>query len=283
MIRFPSLRFDWRAPSLLLAGLCLMPLTTRSAEVSGLVYPMLDIQLSVQVGGLVQKLHTKLGQAVKEGQTLVEFDASVQQLELKRKTVIAQDTSELESTRTRAQVYDELYKLSETATRNTRSVSVEELLKLKLDKVSAEGRMQQLEAQKQRELIERDQAQLELQQKSVRAPINGVIADILVDPGEWAKPGDIVMRLVDTSSVDLRMHLPPVVAASFKTGARVNATFEATRGNSVSAEGHVLFVSPVADGASGLVDVRVRFLNSRGLIRAGSKGHIADAELARMR
>jgi len=249
-----------------------------AADVVGLVYPIMDIQLSVQTTGLVHRVHAKLGQSVKEGQTLLELDTSAQSLELKRRTIIAQDMSELESTRTRAKVYGEMYRMNEAAARATRSISQEELLKLQLDKVSAEGRAQQLEAQKQREVVERDQARVELTQKSIRAPIQGVIADILIDPGEWAKPGDVVMRLVDTSQVDLRMHLPPTVAVSFKVGEKVRAQFETGRGSSVAGEGAVFFVSPVADAASGLVDVRVRFPNPKGQIRAGSKGSIANGD-----
>ena len=265
-------------------GVCLAALAVafqgpvHAADIVGLVYPIMDIQLSVQTTGLVHRVHAKLGQAVKEGQTLLELDTSAQSLELKRRTIIAQDMSELESTRTRAKVYTDMYRMNEAAARSTRSVSQEELLKLQLDKVSAEGRTQQLEAQKQREVVERDQARVELSQKSIRAPIQGVIADILIDPGEWAKPGDVVMRLVDTTQVDLRMHLPPTVAATFKVGEKVRAQFETGRGSSVGGEGAVFFVSPVADAASGLVDVRVRFPNPKGQIRAGSKGTIANAD-----
>lgn len=256
-----------------------------AGEIVGLVYPIMDIQLSVQAAGLVQKLNVKLGQSVKEGQTLIELDASAQQLEVARRTIIAQDMSELESTRKRAKVYGEMYRMNEAAASATRSISQEELLKLQLDKVGAEGRAEQLDAQKQREIVERDQARIELTQKSVRAPIQGTIADILVDPGEWAKPGDVVMRLVDTTQVDLRMHVPPTLAGTFKQGEKVRAQFEASRGSSISGEGQVFFVSPVADAASGLVDVRVRFPNPKGQIRAGSKGSIAihDADAAKTR
>lgn len=265
--------------NLLLAGQAL------SGEVVGLVYPILDIQLSSQTAGLVQKVHVKLGQSVKEGQTLIELDASAQNLEVARRTIIAQDMSELESTRKRAKVYGEMYKISEAAASATRSISLEELLKLQLDKLGAEGRAEQLEAQKQREVVERDQARVELAQRAVRAPIQGAIADILIDPGEWAKPGDVVMRLVDTTQVDLRMHLPPTIAGTFRQGEKVRAQFEAPRGSSISGEGQVFYVSPVADAASGLVDVRVRFPNPKGQIRAGSKGSIAiqDADAAKTR
>ena len=260
-----------------LASLALQT-SAMAADVMGLVYPVMDIQLSVQTTGLVHRVPVKLGQAVREGQTLLELDTSAPSLELKRRTIIAQDVSELESTRTRAKVYGEMYRMNEAAARNTRSVSQEELLKLQLDKVSAEGRAQQLEAQKEREVVERDQARVELMQKSIRAPVSGVIADILIDPGEWAKPGDVVMRLVDTSQVDLRMHLPPPVAIGFKVGEKVRAQFETGRGSSIAGEGAVYFVSPVADAASGLVDVRVRFPNPKGQIRAGSKGVIANGD-----
>jgi multidrug efflux pump subunit AcrA (membrane-fusion protein) len=43
------------------------------------------------------------------------------------------------------------------------------------------------------------------------------------------------------------------------------------------AEGVVQFVSPLADNASGLVDVRAVFANPKGVIRPGVKGRLVSS------
>jgi multidrug efflux pump subunit AcrA (membrane-fusion protein) len=82
-----------------------------------------------------------------------------------------------------------------------------------------------------------------------------------------------MVRLADFSQVELRLNLPQAAAASFRVGGRVAARFEAGAAQ-VSATGLVNFVSPLADSASGLVDVRIRFDNPNGRIRPGAKAVI---------
>jgi len=167
----------------------------------------------------------------------------------------------------------ELLEMTEAVARASQSVSREELLKARMEKAAAEGRVLQLQAQKARERVEHEQAQLDLQQRTVRAPMAGVVVDVPVDVGEWAKPGDAVIRMADISQVELRLNLPQSAAAGFRIGSRVGAQFEAPAGR-VQASGQVYFVSPLADSASGLVDVRIRFPNPKGLIRPGAKAVI---------
>ncbi len=246
-----------------------------AAEWVGLAHPVADLQLSVPVAGVVQRISTRPGQVVRAGDVLLALDSTAQQAELRRRTVLLEDASELQSARARLQALTELLDMTEAVARNSQSVSREELLKLRLEKASAEGRLQQLEAQKKRERIEHEQARIDLEQRTLRAPLAGVVVDVRAEIGEWARPGDEVVRLADISQVELRLNLPQAVAAGLRVGARVPAAFEAGAAQ-VQATGTVRYVSPVADSASGLVDVRIRFANPKGQIRAGAKAVIRD-------
>ena len=107
---------------------------------------------------------------------------------------------------------------------------------------------------------------------SSSAPVSSVVTDVLIDPGEWAKLGDVILKLVDLSQVELRLNVPPAFAATLKRGDSVPAVFESAKGSTVT--GLVKYVSPVVDSASGLVDVRIRYPNTRGEIRPGLKGAV---------
>lgn len=255
----------------LAAGL-LSSMAAWADEVVGLVYPLADVQLSVPVAGVVSSVRVSLGQRVREGQQILQLDASSQSLELKRRSVVAQDTSAQETARQRVEVVDELAAMTREAAERSRSVSREEWLKLRLDQISARGNDLQQRAQKEREKVERDQAQNDLAQRSLSAPRAGVIVALDVDAGEWAKPGDSIVRLVDVSSVDVRLNVPEALARQVRVGAKVSARFEG-QGEALRS-GKVFFVSPLADAASGLVDVRVRFDNADGRLRPGIKAAI---------
>jgi RND family efflux transporter MFP subunit len=236
-----------------------------------LVHPVSDVQLSVPVAGVVQRVLVKPGQWVREGQALVELESAAQQLEFRRRTVILEDESELSASRARLEVVTELQRMTESVASTTSSISREELLKQRLETLSATGRLVQLQAQKRREQIELEQARADLGQRTLRAPTAGMVVDAPAEVGEWAKPGDNVMRIVDASSVELRFSVPLEALASLRVGAKLSASFESGRGM-IAAEGQVQFVSPVADPASGLSEVRAVFANQRGALRPGVKG-----------
>jgi RND family efflux transporter MFP subunit len=244
---------------------------TASTEIVGLVYPVADVQLGVSVSGVVQRLLVKSGQTVRAGQALLEMESQSQKLELQRRTLVAQDTSELAATQSRLNVLDEMLQLSELVASRSQSISKEELAKQRLERMSTHGRLQQLQAQKLRERVEMQLAQADLEQRTLRAPRAGVVVEVAIEAGEWAKPGDAVFRLVDTGLVELRVNAPQAAVHSLRIGQRIGAIFE-SGGAPVQAEGVVHFVSPVADTASGLVGLRLRFANPKGLIRPGSKG-----------
>ncbi len=250
-----------------------------SGELVGLVHPVADIQFGVPVAGVVQQLLVKPGQFVREGQALLELDSQSQRLELQRRTLVAKDSSELEATRDRLKLLDEMLQLTEVVASRSQSVSKDELAKQRMERMSTYGRLQQLQAQKSREQVELQLAQAELAQRTVRAPRNGMVVDVVIEPGEWAKPGDPLFRLVDTTLVELRMNVPQSVARGLRVGHRMSARFESGAAP-LQAEGVVHYLSPLADTASGLVDLRLRFANAKGLIRPGAKGSLNIGSVA---
>jgi multidrug efflux pump subunit AcrA (membrane-fusion protein) len=76
--------------------------------------------------------------------------------------------------------------------------------------------------------------------------------------------------LVDSSQVELRLNVSPRAAVGLKSGATLQASFD-DGDTSRTASGRVSFVSPMADAASGLIEVRAVFDNKRAELRPGSK------------
>ena len=105
-----------------------VPGASHAAEHVGLVHPVSDVQLSVPVAGVVQRVLVKPGQWVREGQALVELESAAQQLEFRRRTVILEDESELAASRARLEVVTELQRMTESVASTTSSISREELL-----------------------------------------------------------------------------------------------------------------------------------------------------------
>ena len=100
----------------------------------------------------------------------------------------------------------------------------------------------------------------------IRSPIDGVVTDRPLYPGETAAAGTPLLTVMDTSQVVARAHIPQEQAALIKTGdiARINTA----EGGDVA--GKVVLVSPALDPNSTTVEVWIQAPNREGKLRPGS-------------
>ncbi len=251
----------------------LVPLGVHAKSYSGLIYPLHDITLSAGVSGLVMKRVVLPGQPVKAGQLLLLLDDRLQSIESNRRRVIFEDKSELQATGERQRILDTLLHDTRAVYQRTGSISKDELLRLEAEQLASQGRFEQLLEQKKREQLDYESAERDRLQRHITAPISGLVTRVIPQVGEWAKAGDPMLHMVDTSVAVLRLAVPHSVASALKTGARQQIQLEP--GSSVAAvTGVIKFVSPVADPASGLVQVEVNFANPGHRIKTGIKGMI---------
>ncbi len=89
-------------------------------------------------------------------------------------------------------------------------------------------------------------------QMIVRAPFDGIVAERLVQPGEYLRAGDAVARLVDTGTREVRVHAPVELARHVAAGTRV-----LVRTGSDEREARVTALVPVGDEASRQLELRV--------------------------
>lgn len=245
----------------------------------GLVHPKYELTLSMGIGGVVSNLNVRPGQAVKGGQTLLVLDDRIQSIEVNRRQVVFEDDSEVRAARDRYRALEVMYKDSKRVFDSTGSISRDEMSKLEVELSGAKGRLDQLAAQKRREKLEYEGAVQERALRALTAPRAGVITRVEPKVGEWAKPGETMMVLVDASTLYLTTNVPLRVVPGLKAGQAIQVSFEAAAATA-PVTGRVAYVSTVADAASGLVEVRVDLANPGLKIRPGIKGMI-DLPLAK--
>lgn len=245
--------------------------STWAGKFVGLVYPRHDLNLSIGIAGPVSDIPVERGRYVQAGQVLLVLDDRLQATEVMRRKVVADDKSELLAAQERLRVTKGLLDDAREVYDKTRSISREELSRLESDFIVAKGRAEQLEAQEIREQMELLNAEQERELRRLRAPVSGIVARIDAKVGEWVKPGEQVMQLVDASTCFLSVAVPLDTALRLKSGVVVPIQFERI-GDVQSVTGQIEFVAPVADPSSGLVAVRIRFRNDKSRITPGIKG-----------
>ncbi len=152
-----------------------------------------------------------------------------------------------------------------TAARNQYAIS-----KKHLDALMAIGKQQalksaagQLESAKGKYLG----AQAQLGYSEIRSPIDGVITDRPLYPGEMAAAGTALLTVMDVSSVIAKAHIPQSDAAALKVGDKGTMTVP---GIEQTIEGKVTVVSPALDPNSTTVEVWLEAKNPKHALKPGT-------------
>ncbi|HEX6802872.1 MAG TPA: efflux RND transporter periplasmic adaptor subunit [Terriglobales bacterium] len=112
-----------------------------------------------------------------------------------------------------------------------------------------------------------DAAEAQLSYSEIRSPINGVVTERPLYPGEMATAGTPLMTIVDASQLTARAHVPQAEAAALKVGDPAEVSLP---GVDTPFPGKVSVVSPALDPNSTTVEVWVQLKNPRGQLKPGS-------------
>jgi len=121
---------------------------------------------------------------------------------------------------------------------------------------SAKGRLMNAEAQ--------------VSYASLRSPIDGVVTDRPLFPGETAVAGSPVLTIMDTSSLLAKLHIAQSNAQQLALGAVAEI---AIPGVEDPVDGRVSFISPALDPGSTTVEVWLKLPNPKGAYKVGASVH----------
>ncbi|MBW1915009.1 MAG: efflux RND transporter periplasmic adaptor subunit, partial [Deltaproteobacteria bacterium] len=239
--------------------------------VQGITEPVNDVTLSFEIDGKIAKVLFKEGQNVAKRSTLIELHKWLERFESQRFELIWKDKSEVQAASEREKTLKSLYESTLDLYEQTGSVSKDEIDKLELEYTMAALEHQRLETAENREQIEYDMALARLDKLSLRSPINGIVAELYLVEGESCESRQPVVRVVDVSQCLLVCNIEYFIGANLKEGQTVELSIPVGAGT-VEKIGTIIFISPVADPASGLLTVKAKFKNSDRKVKPGVIG-----------
>ena len=238
------------APWLVGAAVLLHSLRSLAADgswVNGVTEPIKDVTLAFPIVGVAGARPLEEGSTVRKGQVVIELDKQLEELDLERKRL------------SRELAASELERLKSLAQRNAISVSKEEI----------EKKRSEFEITK----VDHELAAAVLMRRQLISPIDGQVAQFYKDVGEKCEDQQPVVRIVDTRRCHLVANLEPRLAQSLRLDQKVRV--EVLVGDSpVTVDGTLIYLSPVADAASGLLRIKAVFENPEGKIRPGIAGRL---------
>lgn len=213
--------------------------------VTGITESILDATLSSPVPGVLGRRHFKEGDTVKAGETLIELDRRLEELEVvRRKAVHAQSKAEYEVTKA-------LFEKPGSST----------------PKVDVERRQLEYEVAK----VEHQLAEEQLRRRLIQAPFEGTIAEMYLQAGEACQAQQPLLRLVDTRQCFFVCNVEAKAGFTLKLDQEVE--LEIGEGaEPFRVRGRLVFISPIVDPASGLLKVKALFANPAAAVRPGVAG-----------
>jgi RND family efflux transporter MFP subunit len=226
----------------------------RDVIATGTTEPVRDANLSPQMTGRIAAITVKEGDKVKAGALLARLDSI--EASLRVESTAANAASTLANYELAKAEYERMAPLAERGT-----VTQQQLQRLA-------GNRDALKAASDAAKVGQADAARNVTNTSLKAPFSGIISKVNSEVGEVATlvPPTVLMRLVDLSSVDVRVPVHERELARITVGNKVTATFPSM---GQSAEGTVTFISPEIDPKTRSAEVVTRIPNPTAAFRAG--------------
>ncbi len=210
--------------------------------------------VSPRVDGLVARLRVDAGDKVRAGAPLVELDATIATLALRR--------AEANVAETRAR----LTEAERLRTEGRRLVAERHLPQTELARRESEVTLAAA-ALAATQAAEREQAEL-VRRHVVPAPFSGVVARRMTDVGEWVTRGTPIFELVATDRVRLDVQAPQERFAALNSATKVSVLPDALPGTRLP--GRIVARVPVSNASSRTFLVRILVDEAAGRLLPGT-------------
>jgi len=220
---------------------------------SGAIVPERDATVRAQVGGSVLQTYAEQGQRVGAGQLLARIDASgLQDTYLSARSAVTSASSGADIA---ARELARSQKLLAAGAIAERDMEQARRASIAANAGLADARARLANAQKQ------------LDNTRIVAPIPGVVSERSVSAGDVVQPGAAMYTVVDPSSMRLEASIPADQLSAVRIGVPVNFSINGYPGRTML--GKVTRISPTADPATRQVRIIASIPNTTGALVGG--------------
>lgn len=177
-------------------------------EVTGSLMAVERAEVAAQESGKVAEVLVDVGDLVKTGDPLLNVDARRMEAELaEREAMATASAARVEERSAEAERANRDLKMKEDLFAQ-RAVSEREFLDAKREASVAEARGKAAKDEQKAAESALELLRVRLEDLSVKAPFDGVVVERHVDAGEWLAPGEAVVTLVSTGTVEAWISVP---------------------------------------------------------------------------
>ncbi len=247
------------------------PTPPPAAALGCVIEPTDTAEVAASASGVLESVRVERGARVRRGQVLATLQADVERAAVEAAWAKASAESEVNAL---AAARD----LAKLKLRRMHALTTIEVgARLELENAAAEFEIADHRLQQAREALllarrEHDLAQRQLEQRLVLSPIDGIVADRLLNPGERAD-GRPILRVVALDRLRVEVVVPASRFGRIREGMAATVRADGLDGPEVGAR--VAQVDRFVDAASGTFRARLDVSNGKGAIPAGVRCQVA--------
>jgi RND family efflux transporter MFP subunit len=246
--------------------LLLFSAAARAEDYACLIQPRQTLRLAAAVQGVVASVSVDRGDRVRKGQVLASLDSDVEvanaeiaKVRAANDTAVAAGRARLDFLRRKQGRNDQL--------RMTDAVSFAQADEAAADAKVADSQLHEAELNVAQARLEARRAEGLLQQRKIVSPVDGVVTERALGPGEFRSDQAHVLTVAEMDPLTVEAWLPIGVYGRVKAGDAAQVSPEEPVGGAYTAT--VTVVDQVLDAASGTIGVRLELPNPDMRLPAG--------------
>lgn len=251
-------------PLLPLAMLAVRP--ALAADHACLIEPKQVLKLAAPVQGVVASVEVDRGDRVRQGQVVARLDSEVEEANALIARVRAANDSPINSARARVEFLRRKVSRNEQL-RATDAVSFAAADEAAADARVAEAQLREAELTLAMARVEQRRAEGLLQQRRVVSPIDGVVTERALGPGEFRNDQAHILTVAQIDPLRVETFVPIAEFRRVRAGDKAEVLPEAPIGGRYVAT--VTVVDHVLDAATGTIGIRLEMPNPDGVLPAG--------------
>ncbi len=240
---------------------------TVSLALEGYTEPYRTINVAADEMGIIEEVLVQEGEAVEAGHPLARLNSDVHLGLLAIAEQSMQSKGRLDAARAELDLRQErLAKLR--SLRIDGHARQEEVDRAEAEVEVGEANLRTAQEELLTRKLEYEKIKTQIDRRTVRAPISGVVTTLHRQQGEFVAPNSPdVLTLVQIDTLLANFTVMSPEAAKLRKGQKIKLRIV----NGAETQGVVEFIAPVTDAESGTVRVKVRIANPDGRVRSGER------------
>jgi len=228
--------------------------------------PKSTIELQSAEEGILDRVLVKRGHRVKVGEIVALLDSEQEVLTAARAQLRAEGASGINAAKAQNEFRrTEVARLEDL--RDTHAIPERDYVTAVVESRLAEIAVETAVMEHDIAILEYEQARTRLERRSIRSPVDGVVVDVTMFPGEYVHEQATVMTIAEIDPLYVEVFMPVSLYETVRPGMPANVTPESPIGGIYDAE--VAVVDNVFDAASRTFRVRLVLPNPDYALPAG--------------